>query len=132
MDKYTLEEKVIISTRTINVEIGKEVRVVLKLLNKDKKELAKKDYKEKVLKDSGNKIGKIETKFTTKNLSEELDIEPLSVKYVSGWIDADDDGEITREYNEEVMIEIEPEKITALYFSYDEPKKLQIHELKKR
>lgn len=31
MDKYTLEEKVIISTRTINVEIGKEVRVVLKL-----------------------------------------------------------------------------------------------------
>ncbi|MGA1938722.1 LysM peptidoglycan-binding domain-containing protein [Arcobacter sp. YIC-310] len=31
MDKYTLEEKIIISTRTINVEIGKKVRVVLKL-----------------------------------------------------------------------------------------------------
>lgn len=29
------------------------------------------------------------------------------------------------------MIEIELEKITALYFSYDEPKKLQIHEVKK-
>ncbi len=29
------------------------------------------------------------------------------MKYVSGWIDADDDGEITREYEEEVLIKVE-------------------------
>ena len=131
MDKYTIEDKAIIYARTINVEIGKKVRTVLKLLDKDKKELAIKDYKETVEKDSGNKIGKVESKFIIKELAKELGVEPLNVKYVTGWIDADDDGEITREYEKEVVLEIIPEEITALYFSYNEPRKPYIHKVKK-
>ncbi len=83
MDKYTLEEKVIIYARTINVEIGKKVRTVLKLLDKNKEELAVKDYKEEVEKDTGNKIGKVESKFITEELAKELGVEPQNVRYIS-------------------------------------------------
>ncbi|MCP4969739.1 MAG: LysM peptidoglycan-binding domain-containing protein [Arcobacter sp.] len=117
--------------RTINVEIGKKVRTVLKLLDKNKEELAVKDYKEEVEKDTGNKIGKVESKFITEELAKELGVEPQNVRYISAWIDADDDGEITREYEEEVILEIIPEEITELYFSYNQPSKPYIHKVKK-
>lgn len=128
MDKYTVEEKVIVCATTINVEIGKKVKVVVKLLDENKKELKTKDDSSIVKKD--NDLGAIEYPFITKDLATELGVEPLAVRYVDCWIDIDDDGKIIREYDKEVMVEIIPEEITDLYFSYDEPSKPQIHKVR--
>ncbi|RXJ85675.1 LysM domain-containing protein [Arcobacter sp. CECT 8985] len=120
-----LDDKIKLTAKTVNVKIGQEVKVILKLYDKNKKVLAQKAYEEKVQKDT-----KVEKNFTILGLADELKIDSSKVKCVSGWIDADDDGEITREYEKEVWIEVIEEKITALYFSYNQPSKPIIHEVK--
>ncbi|WP_419782581.1 LysM peptidoglycan-binding domain-containing protein [Malaciobacter marinus] len=120
-----LDDKIKLTARTVNVQIGQEVKVILKLYDENKKILKQKEYKEKV---QENK--KVEKRFTILSLANELNIDSSKVKYVSGWIDADNDGEITREYEKEVWIEVIEEKITALYFSYNQPSKPTVHEVK--
>ncbi|WP_419766784.1 hypothetical protein [Arcobacter sp.] len=104
-----LNDKIKLTARTVNVPIGIEVKVILKLYDENKKVLAQKEYKEKVQENT-----KIEKKFTVLHLTNELNVDSSKVKYVSGWIDADNDGEITREYEKEVWIEVieGEEKIT--------------------
>ncbi|PHO13477.1 hypothetical protein CPG38_01880 [Malaciobacter marinus] len=97
-----LDDKIKLTAKTVNVQIGQEVKVILKLYDENKKVLKQKEYKEKV---QENK--KVEKRFTISNLADELNIDSSKVKYVSGWIDADNDGEITREYEKEVWIEVE-------------------------
>ncbi|WP_419777372.1 LysM peptidoglycan-binding domain-containing protein [Malaciobacter marinus] len=120
-----LDDKIKLTAKTVNVQIGQEVKVILKLYDENKKVLKQKEYKEKV---QENK--KVEKRFTILSLANELNIDSSKVKYVSGWIDADNDGEITREYEKEVWIEVIEEKITALYFSYNQPSKPTVHEVK--
>ncbi|WP_404319626.1 LysM peptidoglycan-binding domain-containing protein [Malaciobacter canalis] len=120
-----LDDKIKLTAKTVNVKIGQEVKVILKVYDENKKVLKQKEYKEKV---QENK--KVVKKFTILSLADELNIDSSKVKYISGWIDADDDAEITREYEKEVWIEVIEEKITALYFSYNQPSKPIVHEVK--
>ncbi|PHO17305.1 hypothetical protein CPU12_10855 [Malaciobacter molluscorum LMG 25693] len=120
-----LDDKIKLTAKTVNVQIGQEVKVILKLFDKNKKVLAQKEYEEKVQENT-----KVEKNFTILSLADELKIDSSKVKYVSGWIDADNDGEITREYEKEVWMEVIEEKITALYFSYNQPSKPTVHEVK--
>jgi len=110
MTSKKLDDKIKLTARTVNVQIGQEVKVILKLYDENKKVLKQKEYKEKVQENT-----KVEKRFTISNLADELNIDSSKVKYISGWIDADDDGEITREYEKEVWIEVIEEK-TYLYF----------------
>jgi hypothetical protein len=108
-----LDDKIKLTAKTVNVKIGQEVKVVLKVYDENKKVLKQKEYKEKV---QENK--KVEKRFTISNLADELNIDSSKVKYVSGWIDADDDAEITREYEKEVWIEVEKEKKKLHFLFY--------------
>ncbi|WP_419782725.1 hypothetical protein [Malaciobacter marinus] len=111
MTSKKLDDKIKLTARTVNVQIGQEVKVILKLYDENKKILKQKEYKEKVQENTN-----VEKRFTILSLSNESNIDSSKVKYVSGWIDADDDGEITREYEKEVWIEVieGEEKITII------------------
>ncbi|AXX91809.1 hypothetical protein AMOL_0814 [Malaciobacter molluscorum LMG 25693] len=108
-----LDDKIKLTAKTVNVQIGQEVKVILKLFDKNKKVLAQKEYEEKVQENT-----KVEKNFTILSLADELKIDSSKVKYVSGWIDVDNNEEITREYEKEVWIEVEEEKKKLHFLFY--------------
>ncbi|RYA24657.1 hypothetical protein CRU96_02015 [Malaciobacter halophilus] len=48
MTSKKLDDKIKLTARTVNVQIGQEVKVILKLYDENKKILKQKEYKEKV------------------------------------------------------------------------------------
>lgn len=110
MISKTLDQNIKLYAKTYNVKIGETVKVDLKLLGENKKDiLASKSYEEVVKKDSGT-AGKIDCKLTIRDLANELSIKPEDVKYLSGWIDTNNDNKITRGYDKEVFLKVVKEK----------------------
>lgn len=118
MDKFTIDEKIIISVMTANVDVGFEANVQITLLDKNMRELAKKQDSAKVQEDKG-RYGIVEYPFVVKDVANEFGIDPKEVKYIKGWIDANNDKEISRKYDEEVLLEIQKEKKTLYFIFYD-------------
>ena len=104
----TLDQSLSLKVVARNFKNGEKIQGHIKLLDKDKDELSKKDFE--------TIVNNYEAKypFVTQNIAKSLGVNPEEVYYVKGWMDSDNDRII--DYNEEVLIEIAEaeEKITII------------------
>ncbi|QFR50373.1 hypothetical protein FJR48_11805 [Sulfurimonas lithotrophica] len=99
MNKYGLEQNIVLRVDADGFKNSDNINVKLTLLDKDEKELGVKEDTTAI----ENEIGKYP--FIIKDIAEELNIEDMNqIKYIKGWIDTDGDGKV--DYDEEVMLEV--------------------------
>lgn len=110
IESYSREEEIKLFATPIELDLGYEVFVEINLLDKDKnilKTITPKGVK--VEKNPNkNKYGDSEEIIIYKFVINELakDINPKDVKFVTGWIDANDDKEINILYNELSILKV--------------------------
>jgi|GEM_PF-6068827 len=111
--KHTVNSKIYLRVTARNFEDGETIQGHLKLLDKDRNELAKKEFETSV------ENYEAEYSFITEDIANEKGVNPEEVFYVKGWMDSNGDKEYTRHYDSEVITKIQKEKKTLYFIFYD-------------
>lgn len=129
MQKFNIDDVINFYVKTINVPENTKIQVGLTPLDVNKKSFNGKKIEDKVIVKKYKNEYIAEYPFIPKDIIKELSIKENEVFYIKGWLDANNDKEISRDTEEEVIFEL----VKDVFIGFiHEPNNNKVHLLTKK